>query len=155
MAAALPLALTIGGTAMSVFGQIQQAQSQKAMMQANARMAEQEGERRQQAYKEEAYKLSRERQRTIGQQSVIYGGSGLSLSSGTPLDVITSTAAEFERDISFAGLHADQARRRGEAEASIARFGADQAGMAGWVGAGSTLLTGFGKGYDIWNKYRK
>jgi len=140
---------------MSAFGQIQKAQSQKAMMQANARMAEQEGEARQQAYKEEAYKLSKERSRTIAQQAVQYGGSGLSLSSGTPLDVMASTAAEFEKDIAFAGLHADQARRRGAAEASMYRFGADQAEMAGWAGAGSTLLTGFGKGYDIWNKYRK
>ena len=154
MAAALPLALTIGGTAMSAFGQIQQAQSQKAIAEANARLAEQEGEQRQQAYKEEAYKLSKERNRVIGQQRVAFGGAGVSLSSGTPLDVVANTAAEFERDIPFAGLHADQARRRGEAESEIYRFQGDQAATAGWIGAGSTLLTGFGKAYNTWNRYR-
>jgi hypothetical protein len=147
MAAILPIALAVAGTAMSAFGQIQQAQRQKAMAEANANLAEQDAAQKQQAAKEEAYKISKERARTLGTQATQYGASGVSLSSGTPLDVLANTAAEYERDITYAGLHGDQARRRGEAEAEIYRFGGEQAATAGWIGAGSTLLTGFGKAY--------
>jgi hypothetical protein len=134
----------VGGTTIQALGQARQGDIAKSIADANAKLAQAEGQRRQQAGKEEAFNLSRERQQLIGRQALLYGAAGVDLSGGSPLDVMANTAAQYERDISFAGLKADQAMQLGEQESELQRYQGRQARAAGWLGAGSTLLTGFG-----------
>lgn len=136
---------SIGGTALSVFGQIQQGQAAAEAANAQARLAEAEGQARREAAKDEGLKLSRERAEMIDQQKATYGAAGIDISSGTPLDVMARTASEYERDIGYTGIKADQDMWRASNEASILRWQGRQAKYAGWLGAGSTLLSGFGK----------
>lgn len=142
---ALPLILMLGGTAISAVGQIAQGNAAKKTAEANAQLALQEGESRREAHKYEGMKLSRERAELISQQKALYGASGVDISSGTPLDTMAKTAMEYERDIGMTGLAGDKAMLKAQNEAEIYKWQGKQAKTAGWFGAGSTLLSGFGK----------
>lgn len=150
---AIPI-LMLAGTAISAIGQISQGNSANKIAQANAQLALQEGESRREAHKYEGLKLSREKNAMISEQKALYGASGVDISSGTPLDVMAKTAVEYERDIGMTGLAGDKAMLRAQNEAEIYKYQGKQAKTAGWLGAGSTLLSGFGKAAYIggWGK---
>jgi len=136
---------SIGGTALSAFGQIQAGNAAEQAANANAQLITAEGQAKREAAKYEGLKLSRERVEMIDQQKATYGAAGIDISSGTPLDVMARTASEYERDIGYTGIKADQEMWKAQNEASIMKWKGKQAKYAGWLGAGSTLLSGFGK----------
>jgi hypothetical protein len=147
------LAASVVGTGLSVMGQISQANAAEAAAEANAKTAQQEAAWRREAYKEEGYKLSREKNAMLQEQKSMYGAAGIDISTGSPLDVMAQTAAEYERDIGMYGIAANQAMVKGENEASIYRYMGKRAKTAGWLGAGSTLLSGLGKSYATYKGY--
>lgn len=139
----------IAGAALSAYGQIQQGNAAKKVAEANAQLAIQEGDSRREAHKYEGLKLSREKNAMISEQKALYGASGVDISSGTPLDVMAKTAVEYERDIGMTGLAGDKAMLKAENEAEIYKYSGKQAQKAGWLGAGSTLLSSIGKAYSM------
>jgi len=154
MPQALPY-IMIGGSALSAFGQIQQGNAANEAAQANARLAMQEGAAKREALKYEGLKLSREQNATIEQQKALYGASGVDMSTGSPLDVMANTAAQYSRDIGMTGIAADQAYSNAENQAEIYRYQGKQAKMGGYLGAGGTLLTGIANAYGMSQGYGK
>lgn len=144
---ALAVPLMIGGTLLQAAGQIQAGNAAKNVANANAQIALQEAAAKRDSAKYEGLKLSRERNDLMEQQRRVYGAAGVEGSTGTPLETMMRTAAEYERDIGMTGIAANNAMLKGENEASIYQYMGKQQQTAGWFGAGSTLLSGFGKAF--------
>jgi hypothetical protein len=123
----LPTALAVIGTAFSAVGAIQQGQAAASTADYNARVATQNA-----AYEE---RIQREKaQRLMAQQSSGYLKAGVAM-SGTPLDVLADTAAQAELD-------ALAIRYGGATQAAGYRAQGAAAKTAGYIGTGTTLLTG-------------
>lgn len=136
--------LSILGTGISALSSIQQGQTQSDIYEANARLAERQGEAAVEQGKEKSRILSQQRRQLIGTQVAMYGGAGVDI-TGSPLDVISDTYSNYERDIQTTGYNADVARRTSQAQADIYRWGAARAETAGYMKAGTTILGGVGK----------
>jgi hypothetical protein len=141
----LATGLAVGGTILDAGAGLIQANQEAGIMEANAKIAEQEGLQKKEAAKAETLKLSQERRRTLGTQAALLGASGTDLTSGSPLEVMAQTAADYERDIQLKGYQGDLGMRSSLAESEIYKYGASGRRKAGLIGAGGTLLTGYGR----------
>ena len=137
-------ALAVGGMGLSAFSSIEQGQYAEKMAQYNATIAEQQAAQQAQAAKTKAFDLSVKRRMAIGSEIAGFGAAGVDANSGTPLDVMANTAAQYERDIQYAGIAADEATQAGSEEAQLYQMMGKQSQMAGWMGAGTTLFSGLG-----------
>ena len=141
----LSTTLMAGGTALGAMGQISASRQEAALMDANAKASVQDAKNQQEAAKDAAYELSRERRRLLGTQASLIGMSGAGF-VGSPLDVMANTAGEYERDILKVGYMGDVKAGNSMFESTINKWGAKQRRQAGMIGAGGTLLSGFGRG---------
>ena len=138
-------ALSYGGTALGAMGEISASRQQAALMEANADASARDAKNQQEAAQDAAYELSRERRRLLGTQASMIGMSGAGF-VGSPLDVMANTAGEYERDILKVGYMGDVKAGNSMFESTINKWGAKQRRQAGMIGAGGTLLSGFGRG---------
>lgn len=175
MAAALPIisaVAAIGGAALGAVSMISQGSAQSAAMKSqaaaekynqqrmltNQQIAEQNAQATE-ASGAYAEKIQREKnQRLLASQKVGYAKGGV-IMEGTPLDVMAGTASDMEQDIIAQRYNTDIAawrlRSQGAGYGSQAAEFGRQAGVsmdmssgpvtAGYIGAGSTLLTGAGR----------
>lgn len=128
--AAAALVTSIAGVGLSAVGQLKAGRDQAAAFDYNARITEKKTN--------QAEFDSRQRlKRLISSQRALYAKAGVDLASGSPLLVLAETAAEGERE-------ALSIRSGGRSDADLQRIYGRQAGSAGIIGAGSTLLTGLG-----------
>ena len=151
-------ALVLGGVGMQALGMYQQGQAASAQAKAqqsiadyNARVAEQEARAVEQATAYRQRQMAKEAGRYGSTLRATIGTSGAVPSEGTPLLVQATQAAESEMDNLLAGYEGLVKARRARSEAAVARMqgqaygaAARNYGTAGLIGAGSTLLTGFG-----------
>ena len=150
---------TIAGTATSALGQYQagqaaasQAKSQQAMAEYNAKVQEQQAkmELAQSEFRGKRQAESAERQRSSLQAGL--GASGVVPESGTPLLIQAAQAKESELDQALIGYQGQIAAARSMNQASLDRMQgsiysrkAKNASQGGMFGAGTTLLSGFGR----------
>jgi hypothetical protein len=83
----------------------------------------------------EAEKLRRERRLTAGRQRALYAKGGVDVSSGSPLEVMADTAAEYNKDIATT-------LTSGQRAYSLSRMMAGNIKKASWFGMGPTILSG-------------
>ena len=140
----MAMVLMGAGTGISAIGQVAQGQYAMSAAEYNAQVAKQQAAEQSQAAKSKALSLSEQRRQIVGKQIAGFGASGVDPNSGSPLDVMAQTAANYERDIQYAGISADQATQAGDEQAQIDLMQGRQAQMAGWIGAGSSLASGAG-----------
>ena len=155
-------------TAVGVVSAVQQGQAQKdaANYQAqvaknNAWLAEKQAQdtedRGAEAERQHRVKVNQ----VLGAQRAAMAGQGADLSSGSTLDILGDTAAtgtldalttrnNFDRDA--AGLRAQGANYT--AQAGLYEAQAKNAGVAGWLGASSSLLGGASSLGDKWAAYK-
>lgn len=167
--AAASLVATGLSTAVGVASSIQQAQAQKnaANYQAqvaknNAWLAEKQAQdtedRGAEAERQHRVKVNQ----VMGAQRAAMAGQGADLSSGSPLDILSDTAAagtmdalttrnNFGRDA--AGLRMQGANY--QQQAGLYEMQASNAGAAGWLGASSSLLSGASSIGGKWAQYKK
>jgi len=95
--------------------------------------------------------------RLLGAQQAMYAGSGVTL-EGTPLEVMAQTAGDMEFDILASRYNTEVQARRWESQGRFYGFEADRslsmadnAGAAGILGAGTTILTGASRALSGWN----
>lgn len=134
-------ALTLIGAAVSAVGAIAAGQAKANAAEFNAEMAQQQAEREQQIAARDADDYRRRDSRLLATSRARRAGSGVT-SQGSPLLVDESTAAEIElgvQDILAGGA----TRAYGyQQQAALGRARARSARIGGFLGAGSTLLTG-------------
>lgn len=134
MEAALPAiaaGAAIAGTALSAYGLYQAGKAQEQAYEYNAAVAARRG-----AQEEYEHRLKLEK--LMARQRALYAKAGVDMSSGSPLLVLSETAAEGERE-------ALAIRTGAKEESSLERFYGEQARRAGAIGAGGTFLTGLGQ----------
>jgi hypothetical protein len=118
--------LTLGLGALDVLGSLSAGYNESAAAKANARRVEAEA----------AYNAEQKRRQTrslLSSQRAAYGASGAVATEGTPVEVLSSTAAEGELD-ALSILYG------GQSEADILRRKARSSESSGIFGAGTSLL---------------
>lgn len=141
IATALQAVGTLAGAGASIIGGVQS----NNVAQYNSKVAENNAQAERQRASYEA-NLQRENvRRVIGAQRAAGASSGLDITSGTPVAVLGDTAKAGEMDVlarlyagESAGVAYENDARRMRAEGKAAK-------TAGFINAGTNLLSGFGK----------
>ena len=180
--AALPVILLVAGTAMQAVGEIKEGRAMSqaelynaSVAQSQAQAAKVAGEFERatitQAGATEQRQLEREKKQTASTQKARYGAAGVRR-IGSPIEVMADTAAQFELDLAASRYNVqlgvtqskyeqDVATRYYTSEAQYRRQMAKYQKRAGYLRAGSTILTaagsygvmsGFGGGTPAWGK---
>jgi hypothetical protein len=149
--------ILIAGVTMAGAGQYQQGQalksqseSEAAILEYNAFVAEREAEGARMAAREEAEEFSREAERFKARQRALYGKSGVEF-RGTPLTVLNEQATLLELDRLSILREGSISAARLKSQAGAYRMGAKSAKQRGRsaargaaLSAVGTLLTGYG-----------
>jgi hypothetical protein len=81
----------------------------------------------------------------LGEQAVAYGAGGVDVNTGSPVDVMTSTAAQGRLDAMTLRYGGQIAAQRDTQMGTLSSYTGAEAAAAGDLSAGSTVLTGAGK----------
>lgn len=127
-------AAIIVGSVIGAAGSISAANAQKRAAQQNAALARMQAE-------EDARRARRDSGALMGRQRAVVGGSGTTM-EGSPLLIVQDTAREAEIEVRHI-LRGGEARARAYQEAGSA------AAKAGFIDAGSTLLSGVSRALSI------
>ena len=132
---------SLAGGVMSAFGEAKQGKEIQQAQNFNAQIAEQEaGVVRQNAVLNE-YRQRKSLTQNVGAMTAAYAKSGVSVSTGSPLDVIADSISNAELDISISKYNSEAEARNKESQAKMMRWQGLQAQNLGYAKAGSTLLT--------------
>ncbi len=144
----LPMALMVGGTALSAASAYQQGRYQNAMSKYQARVSEQDANEQLMAGAEEEASFRKKARAQWGTNIRNIGMSGVTM-TGSPLLVMSEIAEETE-------LEANNIRRTGQVQAnrslsnaSAYRISGKNAYQQGIMGAGATLMQGGSKVYGM------
>ena len=150
MATVASLALMAGGQIFSGMAASAEGESAKRMAEYNAQLAEREAQaiERKSAFEQKRQAEAGERQRSTMIASM--GASGVSPTAGTALEVIGEQARESSLENLLIGenygIEAQRSRSSGQMsllEGKMAKKRAKNQALASYMGAGTTLLTGF------------
>lgn len=138
------VASSLAGTAVSALGAVQAGKAQNEVAQYNAKVADNNAtaERERAAY--DAGLIKDERRRVIGSQRAAMAANGLDISSGSPVAVLGDTTGQAEMDVLARLYGGESAATAYKNDATRMRIEGKAAKQAGKIGAGTTLLTGFG-----------
>ena len=158
VAAAAPTVMMVAGTAVSATGMIMQgraaeaqAEGEQAMAEYNEKVSEQNAKATELKTTFEQWRQAKAGQRVLGTLRARLGGSGAMTEEGAPLSLVTEQAGELALENALigyegqvmAGQYRSQSALYGM-EADIAGTRAGYAMPTAYMGAGGTLLTGFG-----------
>ena len=155
MSFVLPIVSMIG-TGLQAAGQIQAGNTEAANLrtkaaseEANANTATMQAQQAKTAGEYEVAKLERQKKQALSTQRALYAKSGVLISEGSPLEVQADTATEYQMDINASkyntAIEVKQYEYESEWSRSLASYyssSAKSAKSAGYLNAGSTLLTG-------------
>lgn len=155
-----PLAIPalIGGIGLQVAGQIQAGraaaaagESAQAIANYNAAVQEREAQAIEQRTGLEQRRQAEEAARAMSRMRAGMGMAGVIPTAGTPLQIQAKQASEFEMENLMIGYRGMTEAARARSAAEIERMGGElaiqrgrAAEQAAYIGAGATLLTGFG-----------
>ncbi len=139
------------GTTSSALGQVSSSNAQAKMLSEQAQLSETQAQMSQESAKEDTLQLSHRERLTIGAQAAQHGAGGVAVNTGSPLDVMAHTAAQYERDMENTAYRGDIGAYADNTTAQMDKWLSQQKQTAGWINAGGTLLTGFGR--SLMNKY--
>jgi len=157
----------VAGVSLAAAGQVQagraagvEGKSAQAIANYNAAVQEREAQAIEQRTGLEQRRQTEEAARGMSRLRAGFGAAGVVPTAGTPLQIQAKQASEFEMENLMIGYRGATEAARARSAAEIERMGgklARQRGkaakQAGYIGAGATLLTGFG-GMD-WGKDKK
>lgn len=137
--------MAIGGSSLlSAFSQYQAGEAYEVAGDYNARILEQQAVAARHSAAFEEVKQRREARRLKAAQRARYGKAGVVITEGSPLTVLTETAAEAELD-ALAIRYAGEVKAKGyEAQAEMSRWEGKQRKKAARLGMGRTILSGVG-----------
>lgn len=139
--AAIAPVLTVVGTAVSAYGTYQQMSAQSDMSKYNAEVAEAQAEQTRRETSERVKRQRRENERFKASQRAAYAKAGIT-SSGTPLEVMSQTAADLELaalDTAYAGEAKAQQFMQ---NAAVNRYQSKSLKRAAPLAVGTTVLGG-------------
>lgn len=142
--------LMVAGAAMSAIGQLQQAQTARAVGRYNQQLGERSAGIARDQTAAEITRQQRTARRVQGAARAAYGASGVTM-EGSPLDVLEDNATQAEIDTLTLRYRGELRAQGYEQEGSMARFRGNQQARAGRMAAAGTLLSSYGKkGMPTW-----
>lgn len=133
------------GTVAGAAGSIAAGNQANKVAEYNAKVAENNAQSAQQTAAYEANLTRENLRRVVGSQRAAGASSGLDTTSGTPVAVLGDTAQQGEMDV-LAQLYSGQAAAVGyQNDARRMRAEGKAQKQAGFINAGTSLLSGFGK----------
>lgn len=126
---------------LSAFGSARAGEAQQVGYNANARAEEQQGEVTRQASFNSADQIWSEVQRRLGSARAAYGAAGIDPNTGTPLLVMAESARRGELARQATLFQGRLNQEVANTQAAIDRFTGKAAKRAGYIQAGTTLLT--------------
>lgn len=136
--------MMFAGPALQAMGQLQQAQTAKAVGRYNQQLGERSAGIARDQTAAEITRQQRTARRVQGAARAAYGASGVTM-EGSPLDVLEDNATQAELDTLTLRYRGELRAQGYEQAGSMARFQGDQAARAGQMAAAGTLLGSFGK----------
>jgi hypothetical protein len=128
-------------TAVGVVSAISGGQSQAAMAQYNAQVAENQATATRQAAAAQEAQQRRKSLQLLSMQQAAIGASGATV-EGSPLLDLADAASQAELDARTIRWQGEVGAQRAESQAQLDRMQGDAALRAGYFGAASSLLTG-------------
>jgi hypothetical protein len=155
--------LMAAGTGLSAYSAYQQGRYAAAQAEAQARISDynaQVAEANAEAIKQKSIfdqlRALKKGQRRLGELRAKQGVSGAVMSEGAPADVLAEQGFENALDVALIGYEGIVGAKRQKSIASMYRYEAanylqqaENAKRAGLIGAGTSLLTGFGTMYGL------
>lgn len=140
----------VAGAAMSAIGQLQQAQTAKAVGRYNQQLGERSAGIARGQTAAEITRQQRHARRVQGAARAAAGASGVTM-EGSPLDVLEDNATQAELDTLTLKYRGELRAQGYEQAGSMERFKGDSSARAGRMAAAGTLLSSYGsKGAPGW-----
>jgi hypothetical protein len=146
---AFAVPLMVIGTTMMAVSQIQQAKAASDAAKYNAELARQQAGAERVRGKQEEKKLKRQKRLMLSKQRAAYAAAGVRIGTGSPLEVMADTAAQYELDIAASRYNTQIGISRALSEAEYQEKAASQYRKMGYFSAAGTLLTGYGRAANI------
>lgn len=137
-------------TAVGAAGAIQQGKATKAAAEYNATISAQNAEISRADAATQAQQIDRENYLRLGAIRTAQGKSGGAQGEGSVLDVLGDVAAQGELDKQYALYQGEQRARGFTNTATLDTFRGRQAQKAGYLKAGTELLSGGAKAYGVY-----
>jgi hypothetical protein len=138
--------LEIAGLAIAAGGALYGGYKQNQMAKFNAKLGEREAKYQRQKAEIDVTQRRRDVARQMGANKAAVGGSGVSLMSGSVQDVELESLSEAEQDYHAIRFGGETRASASEGQASLDRAGGKAAQTGSYFKAGSTLLSGYGRG---------
>lgn len=148
--AALALGFTAISTAVSVYGAISSASAQEDAADYNAAVEKNAAFTAQQQGEFDAQQIRNKGRKILAQQRAGYGASGVDPNAGSPLDVAQDTANQNEMEALVAIYTGKSGATAHLAQAKLDKMRGSAAVTAGYIGAGTSLLSGATSAVNIY-----
>lgn len=135
-------ALPLIATGFQIFGNLKASKDAKKVGDYNARLQEMEAARIRKSSDLEEYQAMKNLEQRIGLQRAQYAGSGISVSTGSPLDVISDTMKKGLLDIRINRYNNESYAIAKEQGAQVTRYEAKKASQAYKYKAGIAAIKG-------------
>ena len=143
-------ALSLIGGGLTAWGQIKSGQEEKSAADYNAAIAESEAGLIRANAALNLYRQRKQLQTVTGRQVAEYARAGVSVGTGTPLDVVADSISNAELEIDIGQFNLEQEARFRESQAKeLRRTGRQAQRLATTRGIGTLLMTGVEAGTRI------
>ena len=132
------------GTGMQAYGQRQEGQAADTAAEYNQQVLEREAQAKEQKSLIESRRQAGEASRKMSSLRAGLGASGVATGVGAPLEILSAQAQESELENLMIGYEGQTEAAGLREQGKMARWEGKQAKKAGAIGAGATLLSGFG-----------
>lgn len=136
--------LMLAGTGLSAFGQYQAGEEASAVAKYNQQVKQREAQAAEQQAMIQSRKQAQAAARKMSELRAGLGASGVVTTTGTPLEILGEQARQSELENLEIGYEGTQEAAKLRAEGKMIRREGRSARRAARIGAGTTLLTGFG-----------
>ncbi|EDY8025133.1 hypothetical protein GPB28_001107 [Salmonella enterica] len=140
----------IGASVLAAGGAVYSGQQQKKMSNYQAAQAEADAEAAQSAARVEADRIRKAWRAQAAQANAALAASGVDTGEGTALRIQSGIVGDAEQDAFQTILTGNNQGARLNAQAQADRISGNNAATAGYINAGSSLLSAGGKAYSGW-----
>ncbi|EIK1465106.1 hypothetical protein LJV78_003622 [Salmonella enterica] len=142
----------IGASVLSAGGAVYSGQQQKKMSNYQAAQAEADAEAAQAAARVEADRIRKAGRAQAAQANAALAASGVDTGEGTALRIQSGIVGDAEQDAYQTILNGVNQGARLNSQAQADRISGKNASTAGYINAGSSLLSAGGTAYNGWKK---
>lgn len=144
---AMAVPLLLAGTGISAFGQYQAGEEANAVAKYNQQVKERQAQAAEQQSMVAQRKQAQAAARKMSELRTGLGASGAVTTTGAPLQIMAEQARQSELANLEIGYEGSQEASKLRTEGKMIRREGKAARRAGRIGAGATLLTGFGAAF--------